>query len=188
MGNSLPSRRRASSSTTRPKSRRSPTLPDARQGGRVCGRVALGHDQRHRPADRLLLRVAEHALRALVPGPDRALQVSSDDGIGGGVGDGTQARLALLEGAPGLAFGLHVAPAAGTADDDAGLVEDGPQRDRDPAVVAGGRAHAHLVACRRAAEHIALTGAQARHVVRVHELGERSPDEVLGPPADERRD
>ena len=73
-------------------------LGDALDAGVVHRAEALGHEDRERLADDLVLDVAEHQLGAAVPGDDVAVLVGGDDRVGGGLGDRAEAVLGLAQG------------------------------------------------------------------------------------------
>ncbi len=71
--------------------------------------------------------VAEHALRAVVPGADDAVEVLADDGVVGGIDDGGEAEADFVD---TFAFGDVVGDLGGS-DDAALVVLDGGDGDRD---------------------------------------------------------
>ena len=97
MGNALPSFRTPWSSTGR-------SSAGVTVGGREAlparadpRRAGVGDEPGQRRAQHLLGRVAEHGLRAPVPGHDVAVGIGGDHGVDRGLGHGAEALLALPE-------------------------------------------------------------------------------------------
>ena len=107
-------------------------LGDALDAGVVHRAEALGHQDRERLADDLVLDVAEHQLGAAVPGDDVAVLVGGDDRVVGGLGDRAEAALGLAQRVGELLAGDQAAELAADVRGDleqAVVRRDGLQRE-----------------------------------------------------------